>query len=191
MVDGTLILRKNAKDEEIKAYNILKDILFKNDIAIIGDNISKNLPDIYTKDFDIGVEVTSCEHLSQFLLDTFSKNHKKKGKNVNEIIKLYENLSLKEKNLLFLNEFEKILEKKIKKIDVYKHCKSLNLIIISNLETKSYVRRESLAEIYQKLVLKYNKKYDNLFLFYNNTLYVSINYNFVKLKKINTLSEEK
>lgn len=184
MVNGTLILRKNAKDEEIKAYKVLKDVLFRNEVAIIGDDISKNLPDIYTQSYDIGVEVTSCEHLSQYLMDTFSKKHKKKGENVSEIINLYENLSLKDKNLLFLNEFENILEKKIKKIDVYKHCKSLNLIIISNLENKSYVRRESLAEIYQKLVLKYNKKYDNLFLFYNNTLYVSINYNFVKLKKI-------
>ncbi len=191
MVNGTLILRKNAKDEEIKAYKVLKDVLFRNEVAIIGDDISKNLPDIYTQSYDIGVEVTSCEHLSQYLMDTFSKKHKKKGENVSEIINLYENLSLKDKNLLFLNEFENILEKKIKKIDVYKHCKSLNLIIISNLENKSYVRRESLAEIYQKLVLKYNKKYDNLFLFYNNTLYVSINYNFVKLKKIKEETLEK
>ncbi len=191
MVNGTLILRKNAKDEEIKAYKVLKDVLFRNEVAIIGDDISKNLPDIYTQSYDIGVEVTSCEHLSQYLMDTFSKKHKKKGEDVSEIINLYENLSLKDKNLLFLNEFENILEKKIKKIDVYKHCKSLNLIIISNLENKSYVRRESLAEIYQKLVLKYNKKYDNLFLFYNNTLYVSINYNFVKLKKIKEETLEK
>lgn len=191
MVNGTLILRKNAKDEEIKAYKVLKDVLFRNEVAIIGDDISKNLPDIYTQSYDIGVEVTSCEHLSQYLMDTFSKKHKKKGENVSEIINLYENLSLKDKNLLFLNEFENILEKKIKKIDVYKHCKSLNLIIISNLENKSYVRRESLAEIYQRLVLKYNKKYDNLFLFYNNTLYVSINYNFVKLKKIKEETLEK
>ena len=191
MVNGTLILRKNAKDEEIKAYKVLKDVLFRNEVAIIGDDISKNLPDIYTQSYDIGVEVTSCEHLSQYLMDTFSKKHKKKGEDVSEIINLYENLSLKDKNLLFLNEFENILEKKIKKIDVYKHCKSLNLIIISNLENKSYVRRESLAEIYQRLVLKYNKKYDNLFLFYNNTLYVSINYNFVKLKKIKEETLEK
>jgi len=83
-----------------------------------------------------------------------------------------------------MEEFEKVLEKKIKKIPNYKSCESLNLIIVSDNENKNYLRRDSLAEIYENLSKKHNKKYNNLFLYYNDTLYVEINYTFVKLKKV-------
>ncbi|MBE5746333.1 MAG: hypothetical protein E7359_03495 [Clostridiales bacterium] len=180
-MSDNLILKKNAKIEECKAYYLLKDILFFDKIVVVGDDISKNLPDVYTKDLSIGVEVTSCEHISQFLVENYNKTN---NKTAQFIIDEYEKLSLKDKNLLFMEEFEKVLEKKIKKIPNYKSCESLNLIIVSDNENKNYLRRDSLAEIYENLSKKHNKKYNNLFLYYNDTLYVEINYTFVKLKKV-------
>lgn len=180
-MNNGLVLKKNAKLEECKAYFLLKDVLFYDKVTIVGDDISKNLPDVYTKDLSIGVEVTSCEHISQFLKENYNKTN---NKTAQFLIDEYDNLTLKDKNLLFMEEFEKVLEKKIKKISNYKSCKSLNLIIISDNENKNFIRRESLAEIYENLTLKYKRKYDNLFLYYNNTLYVEINYNFIKLKKM-------
>lgn len=183
-----LILNKNAKQEEIKAYKVLKDIFFNNKTAIVGDSPKNYLPDIYTSDYSIGVEVTSCEHISQFL-----KENKREIKNndAKYVINFYDNMSLKDKNIFFNAEFEKVLEKKIKKISNYKSCKSINLIIMSDNENKSYIRRESLAKIYHDLIDKHKVRYDNLFLYYNNILYLEINYNFIKLKKINLNTLEK
>lgn len=187
-MNDKLILNKNAKEEEIKAYKILKDLFFSNKTTIVGDSPKNYLPDIYTKDHSIGVEVTSCEHISQFLKEN---NREITNKDAKIVINFYDNMSLKDKNLLFNSEFEKVLEKKIKKINNYKNCKSINLIIMSDNEQKPYLRRESLAEIYHNLVEKYKVKYDNLFFYYNNVLYVEINYQFIKLKKINVEVMEK
>ena len=182
-----LILSKNAKNEEIKAYKVLKDIFFYDKITIVGDSPKNYLPDIYTKDHSIGVEVTSCEHISQFLLE----NKNAKNNDAKFIINYYDSMSLKDKNLLFNSEFEKVLEKKIKKINNYKSCKSINLIIMSDNEQKPYLHRDSLAKIYHNLIEKHKVKYDNLFLYYNNCLYVEINYKFIKLKKIKLETLEK
>lgn len=180
-MSGNIVILKNAKKEEIKAYNLLKDILFEDKETVVGDLIEKRLPDIFTKDLSVGVEVTSCEHLSQFLIEN---RRTLRNKDAEIIMDYYENMSLKDKNLFFNMEFEKILENKIRKIGNYKSCKSINLIIMSDNEEKHYIRRDSLAKIYQSLVEKYKVKYDNLFLYYNNNLYVSINYKFIKLKKV-------
>lgn len=184
-----LLINKNAKKEEYKAYKILKDIFFNDIETIVGDSPSEYLPDIYTKDYSIGVEVTSCEHISQFLKENYKDRLAREE--VKRIINYYDNMSLKEKNILFNLEFKKVLENKIKKIKNYKNCKSINLIIMSDNEHKSYLRRESLAKIYKKLVEKHKVKYDNLFLYYNDALYIEINCQFIKLKKIKTNTLEK
>lgn len=183
-----LVIKQNAKPEEIKAYNILKEYLFNGKKTIIGDSFEKKLPDIYTEDLSIGVEVTSCEHISQYLKEANKKYPIKKD--YGRIINAYDKLSLKDKNLLFNDEFEEVLSKKIKKISFYKNCKSINLIIISDNEDKHFIRRDSLSSIYEKLVEKYSKKYDNLFLFLNDTLYLDINYRFVKIKKYKKNEDE-
>lgn len=186
-MNNQLKICKNAKFEEIKAYKILKSVLFYDKITVVGDDAEKFLPDIYTEDFSIGAEVTSCEHLSQFLKETYKnlgRKNEKFDKNAKFLMNGYDNLSLKDKNILFNEEFEKVLEKKIKKIKNYKKCQSINLIIVSDNELKPFIRRETLSKIYKNLVEKYKVKYDHLFLVYNNCLYVDINYNFIKLKKI-------
>lgn len=184
-----LIVKPNAKQEEINAYVILKEYLFKGKTTVIGDSFLSKLPDIYTEDKSIGVEVTSCEHISQYLKENYKKKIEVK-KEIGAIIKQYDALSLKDKNILFNEEFEKVLANKIKKIKHYTNCKSINLIIVSDNENKNFIRRESLSKIYEKLVEKYKIKYDNLFLFYNDTLYIDINYKFVKIKKYKQSEDE-
>lgn len=186
-MNGNVIIYKNAKKEEIKAYYVLKDIFFNDKDTVVGDDISKGLPDIFTEDYSIGVEVTSCEHISQFLKENKKTLTKEE---ITNLVNYYDNLSLKDKNLFFNGEFENILEKKIRKIGNYKSCKSINLIIMSDNEDKHFIRRESLAKIYRNLVEKYKKKYDNIFLYYNDCLYVEINGQFMKLKKIKFNSRE-
>lgn len=184
-----VIIAKNAKKEEIKAYYILKDTLFNNAEVFIGDNIEKGLPDIYTSDHVIGVEVTSCEHLAQFLAENdyeMQKVNIGRQNRTKKIIEEYRALSLKDKNLLFISEFKKLLEKKIKRIPAYKSVKNISLIIMSDNINKEFIRRDTLSNLYRELVEEYNVKFDNLFLYYNNTLYADVNYTFLKMKKVKT-----
>lgn len=184
-----VIIAKNAKKEEVKAYYILKDTLFNNAEVFIGDNIEKGLPDIYTSDHVIGVEVTSCEHLAQFLAENdYEKQKLNNGRQnrTKKIIEEYSALSLKDKNLLFISEFKKLLEKKIKRIPAYKSVKNISLIIMSDNINKEFIRRDTLSNLYRELVEEYKVKFDNLFLYYNNTLYADVNYTFLKMKKVKT-----
>ena len=183
--NSNLIIKNNARKDEIKAYFLLKDILLNDKNVIVGDDIANKLPDIYSEDKKIGIEVTSLEHIAEFIKEKYNLSYKKPSKNYKDIVDYYENLSLKDKNILFNNEFEILLEKKMKKKTNYASCENISLIIISDNEKKPYIRRESLVEIYRKLCIKYNKKYDNLFFYYNDTLYVNIYNDFVKIKKFN------
>lgn len=54
-------INKNTFVSELYAYLMLKDNLFKYKDVVIGDDIPNGLPDIYTVDKKIGVEVTCVE----------------------------------------------------------------------------------------------------------------------------------
>lgn len=173
------IVKDNAKLDEIKAYFILKDILFENKLTIIGDDYQKLVPDIYTKDLSIGVEVVSCEHISSYLHETLILSNPKKVNKVslefcNNLLSEYENLSLKDKQLLFNAEFEKQVSKKLRKIENYSGVEDLNLFVMSDNENKSFIRREVLLQIYNDACKGRKKVFHKLYFYYNSKLYVSV-----------------
>lgn len=174
------IVKDNAKLDEIKAYFVLKDILFTNKLTLIGDDYQKLVPDIYTKDLSIGVEVVSCEHISSYLHETLILSNPKKVSRVsldfcNNLLNEYNNLTLKDKQLLFNAEFEKQVSKKLRKIENYSGVCELNLFVISDNETKNFIRRDILLEIYKNACKGRKKVFNKLYFYYNNKLYVSQN----------------
>lgn len=174
------IVKDNAKLDEIKAYFVLKDVLFQDKLTLIGDDWRKLVPDIYTKDLSIGVEVVSCEHISSYLHETLILSNPKKVNKVsldfcNNLINEYENMSLKDKQLLFNAEFEKQVSKKLRKIENYSGVKDLNLFVISDNENKNFIRREILLELYNNACKGRKKVFHKLYFYYNNKLYVSTN----------------
>lgn len=174
------VIKDNAKLDEIKAYFVLKDVLFKDKLTLIGDDWRKMVPDIYTKDLSIGVEVVSCEHISSYLHETLILSNPKKVNRVslefcNNLINEYENLSLKDKQLLFNAEFEKQVSKKLRKIENYSGVEDLNLFVMSDNENKNFIRREILLDLYKNACKGRKKVFHKLYFYYNNKLFVSTN----------------
>lgn len=52
---------ETAHKEELRACVILNKYLFDGKSVVVGDNSTENVPDIWTADRDLGVEVTTCE----------------------------------------------------------------------------------------------------------------------------------
>lgn len=174
------IVKDNAKLDEIKAYFLLKDLLFKEKFTLIGDDYQKLVPDIYTKDLAVGVEVVSCEHISSYLHETLILSNPRKVNRVNlefcnNLLNEYENLPLKEKQLLFNAEFEKQVTKKLRKIENYSGVEDLSLFVMSDNENKNFIRREILLNIYNNACVGRKKVFHRLYFYYNKKLYVSVN----------------
>jgi len=184
---------KNAKQDEIKAYHILFWHLFQDKEVVVGDDHSKRLPDLYTEDLEIGVEVVSCEQFTTYLVDDYIRDAKhitpESLQAVKSAQRKFNSLSLKNKHLLFNAIFEENIAKKLRKIDNYAGVESRYLFVISDAEQKNYIRRSKLIEIYNKCCKEAGRKFDGLYLFYNKKLYQLFDNEFKEIKTKYYVSE--
>ena len=63
-----LIKNQTAKQPEINAAKVLKFCVFKDTELVVGDQAQLKLPDIYSKELSIGIEVVQMERAED--LDT-------------------------------------------------------------------------------------------------------------------------
>lgn len=191
----TFETRKNACKEELYAYLMLRKHIFNNKHVIIGDEGQNGLPDIYSDDFKIGLEVTVAEEASSFEIickffgsvtqSNFDKNNLKFISNKNYSHLKLANISKKQKLRMrkkvedmsldgILDSFAQILHKKLVKLNtksVYSKVKSPNLVVLSDFIPKDFVTIEDYKDVYDEISEMFDKKFDNTFIFLNNEIY--------------------
>lgn len=204
-----IILRQKYYNSELYAYYLLKDILFNKSNTYIGD--SGNAPDLMTDDCKIGCEVTCSEDPSIFTIMKklgFDKKNSKKYKSINlkyvnkkyirlksysdeeqnekQIFTLYKkDFTLQDKEE-YLNHFNYIVSKKLKKLNrgLYNDCENVFLIVLSDFRLKPNVNIEELQNIYKNLCKEYSRNFCAVFVTINNKVYL-FDANEIRLMKDN------
>lgn len=192
----TYIIDTGARKEELYAYLLLKDYLFQNKQVRIGDNGQNGLPDVYSTDFQVGLEVTRAETPKTFeiaskLFGTLKNNdfdttslrfvsHKPKHNHLKQA-KGLAGANYKTRNRYeaytseqVLDEFEFVLNKKFSKLnnrESYNAVQKKNLIILSDYIYKDFITIEDYKDIYDNVATQYDIKFDNVFITLNNELY--------------------
>lgn len=197
-----------ARVEEIVTFKAFSDILFKTKKVYIGDTMSvkettdfddveitRNEPDIFTKDKEIGIEVTACEPILIFnklaskyqlafdLLQSdnntislqFKDNFIPKLKRAEKEFKLW-SPSENEKSQMaanFYDNFCNILNKKLKNLNggSYSGCKNVKLVIISNLAKKDFVEMHIIKQHFDEVSNDFAKQYDDVIILFNDFAY--------------------
>lgn len=182
--DDNLRIIDTARREEIFVYEALKEIVFKNKITYIGDDIANGLADIFTDDLTIGMEVVTCERR---VIHKYTERNKlpiKFSMNIKSKRPVYK--SKQEKYSFYKleqDEFYQNLRTNInKKLRLLKHgnymgTKEIYLCICSVYEDKPYIDVKKIATIYKEGTEKLKVKFDMVFLLVNNTLYMINNNN--------------
>ena len=187
------ILRQNYHREELYAYLLLKDVLFQDRVALIGDDGTHGVPDLSTMDRKVCCEVTVSETMSVFdvirkmFLGPIEKPEidKLKLANVKYVnikpahiqpaeYKLDKvGLSSEEKEE-YLKHFEYILRKKIIKLNkgTYRKSEKTFLIVLSDFKQKNNIHLSEIQAIYKNTVNNYRKKFDGVFVTLNNQLFL-------------------
>lgn len=208
-------INKTAHKEELYAYLMLSDNLFKNRKVYVGDagDGYSNLPDLYTEDFKIGVEVTMCERRCVF--EMFSKMigpMKENDFNVNSLKfavdpvakfkravfkeghrylrKKRENNQVYKKGVL--SDLEYILTKKLTKLNkgYYNGVKNKYLLVVSDFAKKSNYNAVDYKNLYVKLAKKFDKKFEGVFFLLNEKMYYLNKENVIKRIKNKNLTRK-
>lgn len=188
------LLRQNYNREEFYAYSLLKDILFKGQLTVIGDDGLNAVPDLATINNEIGCEVTVSEPMSVFNVINkiyLGKEYKykksklrvcvnsdllqvKRGEMSTQTFNISKQTLTENDKNEFLQQFEYILTKKIHKLNkgTYRNSKKNYLIILSDFKLKKNVSINDLQSICKKSISKYRKKFDAIFITFNNSLYM-------------------
>lgn len=198
-----------ANKEELYAYFVVKDYLFKNKDTFVGETgVTLGEPDLMAADGSVGCEVTTCETRSTFDLayklfgalknENFST---KKLKFINPIRK-YKRFEPKEKavfkikskNVEFNKSSDEILEaleyvliKKLTKLNnnSYYAPHKIYLIVLSDFANKKMVSIEQYKQVFDNVSANFDKQFDGVFVTFNDQLYL------FKDNKIHLLTEEK
>lgn len=164
---------KTARIEEVLAYIICKDYIFKDMECAIGDKA--NLPDIYSKDYLVGLEVAVCETYEtlkkiegnfQGNLENLAKYFKKKKtfkyNKTSYLNEYFKQVNPSEEYFAKLND---ILNNKLQhqEDNVYHKCKNNYLIILSCFEDKKYLNTQQLIETIKQKAGLFKNKYNGIF----------------------------
>lgn len=170
-----LRLLDTARKEEIFAYETLKDFLFNKKITYIGDDIENGLPDIFTDDFLIGVEVVTCERR---VIHKYTEKNRlpikfsMKIKSDKIVNRGGQKIRQSEQDEYYQNLRINIAKKlKLLKQGNYSGTKNIFLCILSVYEKKPYIDLNVVAKIYFEETKKLNIKFDMLLFIVNKTLY--------------------
>jgi len=218
LILDNLHIKNNARKEEINAYLLLNEYLFKDKKVTIGDNVSIKEPDIFTDDHKIGLEVVTCE-LAEIYINAYHKSGAVEfydetnyhSKTYQEQKKIRRSVSCKKNELNYyqsrknnndpdiINLEEKeyyqrmciVLDDKLNRFNdgSYDSCQQKNLLVISDLSYKEFVNIDKITQIYNDIKKLYNKCFDNVFVLYNGNLYnISTNEEIDLTKKYNKLN---
>lgn len=178
-MDDFLRIVDTARKEEIFVYEALKEILFKNKITYIGDDVANGLADIFTDDLSIGVEVVTCERkqIHKFteknrLPINFSMNIKSDKLVSKGNIEKFQNYKFQQNE--FYNNLKISITKKLTllKQGNYMGTREIYLCICSVYEQKPYIDLEKVVRIYRECVNTIKAKFNLVFLLINKNLYM-------------------
>lgn len=178
-------LRSNARIEELRTYLLLSNVLFNGKEVIIGDHVNQKEPDIFTKDYQIGLEVVSCDLLKYFKQSQTQQGSinpsKKANKNnvhkptLKQFIKLSpaDPKQLRADEAEFYASLQKVLTNKHERLNdgSYSACKQRNLMVLSDYGQKSFVDINKVHNTYKKVAGQFEEKFDNTFLSLNGEVY--------------------
>jgi len=181
---------------ELFAKNVLQTYYYKNIKLLQGDNFSLRIPDLYSKNHAIGIEVAQAELREDFLVDTIASelSHlaqetekeqflQRKLKNKPELEKdfaLHKNVAnlqtsfpllQAQKIALELPIFLNLVNEKLlrAKKGNYSGCKEVNLCIVS------YYRSRDLDLVYEfakELAALKQKQFQEVFLIFSTSLFI-------------------
>lgn len=176
-------LRSNARVEELRIYFLLSNTLFNNKKVIIGDNVNNKEPDVFAKDYSVGLEVVSCDLLKHFKQSANlqgSINESKKDRNkTKSMLKQFVKLKpadpkqIKADEEEFYARLEQVLTNKHERLNdgSYNACKERNLAILSDYGQKTFVNLNTVHKIYSNITSKFKENFNNVFISLNEQLY--------------------
>jgi len=153
----------NVKPEEIFVSKILEDTLFKGYQFKVGDNIPIGLPDLYSNDLEIGIEVTKAE-----LTEDHEYDSKSLKINRNDIhLGKFRNIDY------HLMNFEKEIEKKLVKLNNgnYFGCRKIHIVFLTIKRAKLDYQIQKVKELYEELLNNYSNSFESLIVITSSKVY--------------------
>lgn len=195
MCKKKLKINKTAKPPEIIAAKLLGDWFFKDKNLIVGDASTLNLPDIYTEDFSVGIEVVQLDRGADLDTKYIWQKMKETLEDYNEIKKFCDdkhsgkyNLVEKEGKVCYFYSSEvnhsKTWMKESYSVNIRKKLGKLNNGNYSGIKTEidlciiivyKIIRKfdvELIAYFYKQIEESYEKSYDKIYIIESNKTFV-------------------
>lgn len=188
-------ISSTARFDELSAISRIYNYLFTSlDVVYLGDNSEELCPDVYTKNFDKGIEIVTCEN------ENFYKTHRNYFSALNRDAKfkqLFQNkrvlplnsLNLNKKILLkavepinndnlqreekeFYDRLRLVTNKKLTNLNEghYDGCKNLALIIFSGYERKPFATNDKMLQVINEENRKFRRKFDYIYVICNDDI---------------------
>ncbi len=157
-----LLIKENARDEEVFSYCVLKDIVFKDKSVVVGDLPENKCPDIFCVDKSIGVEVVTCETKYTYKAIKFLRpNIKQVFRNKYKHYIGWKNKQITE----YYYNFKQMLVTKFENLNkkMYDGCQKLCLCVVSNFAEKEYLSNVKLVEIINEVYEQFDRDYADVF----------------------------
>lgn len=199
MCKKKLKINKTAKSPEIIVAKLLGDCFFNDKTLMVGDDYNLKVPDIYTEDLSIGIEVVQIDTDADLDSKYIWKEMEKNGEDYNATKKFcYDNYhekypgkyNLTEKEgKVFCNYAGKFVHNKTRMQDLY--CKNIknkleklnkghysaieketDLCILIIYKTIRKFNADFIAYCYKHMEKKYKKSYNKIYIIESNKTYV-------------------